>query len=100
MVKLTLRERLLCWHHFPIGCLIVVGDQADHCCVVCKLNDSVGHAGVGEQGEQEETKYIALWGPSVDQRGRYVFAYHLGGGPSGGPASSYRGRCLVPGSLA
>ena len=26
----------------PIGCLIVVGDQAYHCCVVGKLNDDVG----------------------------------------------------------
>ena len=25
----------------PIGCLIVVGDQAYHCCVVSKLNDVV-----------------------------------------------------------
>ena len=26
----------------PIGCLIVVSDQAHHCCVVGKLNDGVG----------------------------------------------------------
>ena len=43
-----------------IGCLIVVGDQAYHCCVVSKLNDGVkvlfGHAVVGEQGIQEGTK--------------------------------------------
>ena len=26
----------------PIGCLIVVGDQAYHCCVVSKLNVGVG----------------------------------------------------------
>ena len=25
-----------------LGCLIVVGDQAYHCCVDCKLNDGVG----------------------------------------------------------
>jgi hypothetical protein len=41
----------------PIGCLIVVGDQAYYCCVVSKLNDGVGvvfgHAVVGEQGVQE-----------------------------------------------
>jgi hypothetical protein len=26
----------------PIGCHIVVGDQAYHCCVIGKLNDGVG----------------------------------------------------------
>ena len=41
----------------PIGCLIVVGEQAYHCCVISKLTDGVGvvfgHAVVGEQGIQE-----------------------------------------------
>ena len=23
--------------HLPIGCLVIVGDQAYHCCVICKL---------------------------------------------------------------
>ena len=69
----------------PIGCLIVLGDQAYHCCVVSKLNDGVGvvfgPAVVGEQGVQEGTKYTPLRGPSVgDQHGRRVVAYpyHLG----------------------
>ena len=67
---LTLRERLLSWPHLPvsdllpIGCLIVVGDQAYHCCVVRKLNDDVGvmlgHAVVGEQGLQEGTEHALL----------------------------------------
>ena len=52
--------------YLPIGCL-VVGDQAYHCCVVSKLNDGVGimlgHAVVGEQGEQEGTKHAPLRGP-------------------------------------
>jgi hypothetical protein len=26
----------------PVGCLVVVGDQAYHCCVIGKLNDGVG----------------------------------------------------------
>ena len=30
------------YEHLPIGCLIVVGVQAYHCCVICKLNDGVG----------------------------------------------------------
>jgi hypothetical protein len=30
----------------PIRCLIIVGDQAYHCCVIGKLNDGVGEAPV------------------------------------------------------
>ena len=69
----------------PIGCLIVVGAQAYHCCVISKLNDGVvvvpGHAVVGEQGVQEGTKHAPLRGSCVeDQHGRCVVAYpyHLG----------------------
>ncbi|KAK6327856.1 hypothetical protein J4Q44_G00035020, partial [Coregonus suidteri] len=69
----------------PIGCLIVVGDQAYHCCVVGKLNDGVGvvpgHAVMGEQGVQEGTEHAPLRGPHVeDQCGRCVvtYPYHLG----------------------
>ena len=88
----VVHNHLLCLHHverevvvitpqvydlLPIGCLIVVSDQAYHCCVISKLNDGVGvvpgHVVVGEQGVQEGT----------EQAG-----------------SSCRGRCLVPGSLA
>jgi hypothetical protein len=51
----------------PIGCLIAVGDQAYHCCVVRKLNDGVGvmfgHTVVGEQGVQEGTKHAPLRAP-------------------------------------
>jgi hypothetical protein len=47
--------------------LIVVSDQAYHCCVVSKLNDGVGvvpgHAVMGEQGVQEGTKHTPLRGP-------------------------------------
>ena len=52
----------------PIGCLIIVGDQAYHCCVISKLNDVVR----------------VVFGHTVnsveDQRGRRVVAYpyHLG----------------------
>ena len=67
----------------PIGRLIVVSDQAYHCCVVSKLNDSVGvafgHLIMGEQGIQEGTKHTPLRGPSVkDQRSRCVVAYSSG----------------------
>ena len=69
----------------PIGCVIVVGVQAYHCCVVSKLNDGVGvvfgHSVIGEQEVQEGTEDAALRGPSVeDQHGRCVVAYpyHLG----------------------
>ena len=44
----------------PLGCLIVVGDQAYHCCVIGKLNDGIGvlpgHAVMSEQGVQEGTE--------------------------------------------
>ena len=40
----------------PIGCLVVVGDQAYHCCAISKLNDGFGvvpgRAEISEQGVQ------------------------------------------------
>ena len=58
-VLLTLRERLFSWHHTPralttsVSCVVVVGDQAYYCCVVCKLDEWVGglhgHAVMGKQ---------------------------------------------------
>jgi hypothetical protein len=69
----------------PIGCLVIVCDQAYHCCVICKRNEVVGvvpgHAVMGEQGVQERTEHALLWSSSVeDQRGRCVATYphHLG----------------------
>ena len=45
----------------PIGCLVVVGDQAYHCCVIIKLNDGVGVlpgcAVMSEQGVQEGAEH-------------------------------------------
>ena len=86
-VLLTLKERLLSWHQvassdlLPIGCLIVVGNQTYHCCVVSKLNVGVGvvfgHAVVGEQGVQEGTKYTHLRGPSVKDQRVGAYSYHL-----------------------
>ena len=68
-----------------IGCLIVVGDQAYHCCVIGKLDDGVGvmpgHTVMSEQGVQEGTEHAPLRGPcGEDQRGRCVvaYSYHLG----------------------
>ena len=59
----------------PIGCLIIVGDQAYHCCVISKLNDGVWPHG-GEQGVQVGTKHTPLRGPRVeDQSGGGVVAY-------------------------
>ena len=65
----------------PIGCLIVVGDQAYHCCIISKLNDGVllvpGCAVMSEKGVQKGTP---LRGPRVeDQYGRCVvtYPYHL-----------------------
>jgi hypothetical protein len=69
----------------PIGCLVVVGDQAYHCCFICKLNDGVGvvpgSAVMSEQGVQEGTEHAPLMGPCVeDQCGGCVitYPYHLG----------------------
>jgi hypothetical protein len=67
----------------PLGCLIVVGDQVNHCRVISKLNIGVGrgHIVVGEQGVQEGTKHAPLSGHCIEgQHGRCVVAYphHLG----------------------
>ena len=32
-------------HFLPVGSLIVVGDEAEHCGVICKFEDVVGWAG-------------------------------------------------------
>ena len=69
----------------PIGCLIVQGNQPYHCCVIGKLDDSVGVvpgcAVLSEEGIQEGTEHAPLRGPCVeDQCGGYVvtYPYHLG----------------------
>ena len=58
--------------HLPIGCLVVVGDQAYHCCVIGELNDGVGVvpgcAVMSEQGVQEGTKHAPLRGPWVEDQ--------------------------------
>ena len=61
----------------PIGCFIVVGDQAYHCCVISKPNDGVGvmpgRAVMNEQGVQEGAEHTTLRGPCVeDQRGQPI----------------------------
>uniref|UniRef100_A0A4W5RW29 Coiled-coil serine-rich protein 1 n=1 Tax=Hucho hucho TaxID=62062 RepID=A0A4W5RW29_9TELE len=70
---------------FPIVCLVVVGDQAYHCCVIGKLNDGVGvvpgRAVMSEQGVQEGTEQAPLRGPWVEnQHGGCVvtYPYHMG----------------------
>ena len=65
----------------PIGCLIVVGDQAYHCCVIGKI-DGVGvvpgRAVMSAQGVQEGTEHAPLRSPRVEgQSGGYVVAYPL-----------------------
>ena len=66
-----MRERLLSWHGqvsdlLPIGCLIVVCDQAYHCCVIGKLNSAgvvPGHAAMSELGVQDGTEHSPLRAP-------------------------------------
>ena len=61
-------------HLLPVGGLITVFVEADHCGVICKLNDGVGtidrSAVVGEEGVEEGTHHTALWYPSVYSDGR------------------------------
>ena len=56
-----------CTHLHPVGCLVVFGNEAHYCCVICKLDDWVGgvhgHAVMGEQGVQEGAEHAPLWGP-------------------------------------
>ena len=70
----------------PVGCLIAVGDQADHRCVASKIDDVVvvrGHTVLGEQGVQEWTKHTPLRAPHVEsQHGRSVVAYSHYLGPA------------------
>ncbi len=61
-------------HLLSVGCLIVVGDQAYHCCVVSKFDDDVG-ALCGctvecVQGVQELAEDAALRSTSVEDQGR------------------------------
>ena len=48
----------------PIGCVVVVSDQAYHCCVIGTLHDGVvvvrGRAVIREQGLQEEAEHAPL----------------------------------------
>ena len=94
-----LRERLL----LLIGCLVIVGDQAYHCCVICKFNDGFGdlpgRAVMSEQEVQEGTEHAPLRGPRVeDQRGGCVvtYPYHLGAACQEGSSCRW---CLGSGSL-
>ena len=57
----------------------------------------LGHAVVGEQGVQEETKHATLRGPSVeDQRGRcgVTYTYHLWAASSGSRREVFNPRVL------
>ena len=51
----------------PIGCLVIVGDQAYHSCVIGKCNDGFGvvpgSAVMSEQGVQEGTEHAPLRAP-------------------------------------
>lgn len=54
----------------PVGCLIVVADDANHHCVVRKRDDGVGSmyrsAVMGEQGVEEWAQHTALWYTCVE----------------------------------
>jgi hypothetical protein len=72
-------------HLLPVSCLVIVGNKAYYCCVVCKLDDLVGgvhgHAVMGEQGVQEGAEQAPLWGPCVEEQqsgGVVSYLHHLG----------------------
>src|SRR4029434_1184605 len=58
---------------FPVGRLIVVTDEANHRCVVCKLDNGIrtmySCAVVGEKGVEERAQHAALWDTSVQDEG-------------------------------
>lgn len=73
LVFLELKVRLLsahhatrCWTSSPLADSFFVVDEANHCCVICKLNIGTGTmyrcAVVGEEGVEERTQHVALWG--------------------------------------
>ncbi len=57
-------------HLLSVGRLIVVGDQAYHCCVIGKFDDDVGAVCCCKvmcvQGVQEWAEDAALWSTSVE----------------------------------
>ncbi len=67
-------------HLFSVGWYIVVGDQAYHCCVICKFEDDVGavrgYTVISVKGVQERAENTGLRGSSVEsQWGGDVAAY-------------------------
>ena len=58
---------------FSVGRLIVVTDEANHRCIICKLYNGVGtmnrNAVVGEEGVEERTQHTALWHAGVQDEG-------------------------------
>ncbi len=58
-------------HLLSVGCLIDVGDQAYHCCVIGKFDKFVcGCTVMCVQGVQEWVENAALWSTSVEDQGR------------------------------
>ncbi len=61
-------------HLLSVGCLIVVGDQAYHRCVISKFDDDIGAVCsctvVCVQGVQEWAEDAALRCTSVEDQGR------------------------------
>ena len=58
---------------FYVGRLIVVADEANHCYVVCKLDNGIRTinrcAVVAEEGVEERTQHTALWHAGVQDEG-------------------------------
>ncbi|KAI4901983.1 hypothetical protein NFI96_029748, partial [Prochilodus magdalenae] len=61
-----------------VGLLVVVGDQAHNCSVICKFDDDIGAVSgctvMGIQGKQERAEHTTLWGSSPKGRRCYRVA--------------------------
>ncbi len=67
-------------HLLSVGRLIVVGDQAYHCCVICKFEDDVravcGCTVMCVQGVQEWAEDAARRSTGVEDQGRWGVVAH------------------------
>ena len=52
-------------HFIPVGCLIIILDEINHCGVICKLNDGIRimyrSAVMSEEGVDEWAHHMASW---------------------------------------
>ncbi len=68
-------------HLLSVGPVIVVPDQAHHCCVISVFDDVVsggpGNAVMGHQGEEQQSQDTVLRGASAQSGDRGGFLSHM-----------------------